>query len=133
MRRLRPVLALALIGGWLPWGGCATPPRAEAPAPATAKIVVENFTGWSWRVAFEPLGTDRAAPETGSWQPVAPQETKTFTVAGGAYRLRREPVAPNGVPVLSEGADESVELLLVPGRTYTWPLATLFSGDGGRP
>ena len=49
----------------MPWGGCATPPRAEAPAPATVKVVVENLTGWPWRVAFEPLGTGRGCTAAG--------------------------------------------------------------------
>ena len=136
---------LALGAGW----GCAAPkPGAMTRGPQVAVVTVENHTDWPWRIAFVRVenpappppaflqsGTAESppAPHGLPWLTLAPREMRRVDLAGGIYRVYRElqqgKTDPKDVPPLDPAP--GVSLWLVPGRSYTWPLATLFSTEEG--
>lgn len=105
--------------------GCASKPQPVRPVESAAFVVVENHTDFAWRVSLVPV-----AAATSAWREVAPREVVKLAFPPGVYRVRREIVAEgaSGAPV--SAADAAIDLTLAGGRTYTWPLATLFSNDG---
>ena len=127
---------LALVFG----KGCASPthPPSTPYVPQSAIVSVENHTDWSWRIAFVHTDSPSASPTSSiglPWITVEPREIRRVDLSGGIYRvkceLQRE--APDAVAATApaEEAQSEACLWLVPGRTYTWPLATLFSTEEG--
>ena len=138
------LLALAL------GGGCTTPPQPATPyVRQTAVVMVENHTEWPWRIAFvrtestapsspPPSYASTPAPEAAPappglpWLTLAPREIRRIDLPGGIYRVHREVLRAKSDSVEPETAtatDAGVSLWFVPGRSYTWPLATLFSTE----
>ena len=125
-------------------GGCAAPTPAINYAPQTAQVTVENHTDWPWRIAFVRV-VNTAAPATAAlsappataglpWQPVAPREILKLNLSGGIYRVHREllrATTESADLAPASATDAGVSLWFVPGRSYTWPLATLFSTEEG--
>jgi len=93
-------------------------------AEPVALVAVENHTDFEWRILFEPIAD---TPVTPAWRDVAPRAIVKIALAPGVYRARRE-ISTEGAP--SPPADDAYELKLEGGRTYEWPLATLFSSEG---
>ena len=138
---------LALAAG----AGCATrrPPVVDY-APQVAMVTVENHTDWPWRIAFVRVENPASAPTPAiapspateappapaglPWVALAPRETRRLDLAGGIYRVHRELLRvktdPLEEPPVSDPSS-GASLWLVPGRSYTWPLATLFSTEEG--
>ena len=135
-------------------GGCASPPpRATPYVSQTAVVTVENHTEWPWRIAFvrtestapsapPPGYTSAASPEAAPappgmpWQTLAPREIRRIDLPGGIYRVHREVLRAKIDPVEPDTAvvtDAGVSLWFVPGRSYTWPLATLYSTEEVAP
>ena len=142
------LLALAL------GGGCASPPQTSTPYVAqTAMVRVENHTDWPWRIAFirtetttapssppsytlNPTRESGPAPAALPWLPLAPREIRRIDLPGGIYRVHRELLrerTDSTDPLTPAETDAGVSLWMVPGRSYTWPLATLFSTEGAAP
>jgi hypothetical protein len=135
-------------------GGCASPPQPATPyVRQTAVVMVENHTEWPWRIAFvraesttasapPPSYTSASAPEAAPappglpWLTLAPREIRRIDLPGGIYRVHREVLRAKIDPVepeTSAATDAGVSLWFVPGRSYTWPLATLFSTEEVAP
>jgi hypothetical protein len=115
--------------------------------------MVENHTEWPWRIAFvraesttasapPPSYTSASAPEAAPappglpWLTLAPREIRRIDLPGGIYRVHREVLRAKIDPVepeTSAATDAGVSLWFVPGRSYTWPLATLFSTEEVAP
>lgn len=130
-------------------GGCASRPQPVTPyVSQTAVVVVENHTEWPWRIAFVRAETNAAAPpppyasSTASeavpappglpWVTLAPREIRRIELPGGIYRVHREVLRAKSDSVEPDSGtttDVGVSLWFVPGRSYTWPLATLFSTE----
>ena len=135
-------------------GGCASPPQPATPyVRQTAVVMVENHTEWPWRIAFvraesiaptapPPSFTNTSASEATParpslpWLTLAPREIRRIDLPGGIYRVHREVLRAKIDPVEPEtgaATDAGVSLWFVPGRSYTWPLATLFSTEEVAP
>ena len=132
-------------------GGCAAPPPPVSNyVPLTAVVRVENHTDWPWRIAFirtnspatsaprpdpDAAAQESVADEEVRWLALAPRENLRVDLRGGIYRVRREVLNTTTDPltglVPASEAEPDVSLWLVPGRSYTWPLATLFSTEEG--
>ena len=132
-------------------GGCATPPLPVSNyTPLTAVVRVENHTDWPWRIAFirtnspaastprptpDPAAQESTADEEVRWLSLTPRENLRVDLRGGIYRVRREVLRPPSDPMTglapASEVEPDVSLWLVPGRSYTWPLATLFSTEEG--
>ena len=131
-------------------GGCASPPQpAKLYVSQTAEVRVENHTEWPWRIAFvraestapsappssyTSTPAPEAAPATPGlpWLALAPRENRRIDLPGGIYRVHREVLrakTDSAAPEIRAATDAGVSLWLVPGRSYTWPLATLFSTE----
>ena len=138
---------IALLAG----GGCTTHrPPVVAYVPQVALVTVENHTDWPWRIAFVRVENPAASPPSTlasstttetppapaglPWVALAPRETRRLDLAGGIYRVHRELLRlktdPQENPPTNDPAAPT-SLWLVPGRSYTWPLATLFSTEEG--
>lgn len=135
-------------------GGCASPPKIATPYVAQNAVVkVENHTDWPWRIAFvrtettsapsfppsytlKPTRESGPAPAALPWLPLAPREIRRIDLPGGIYRVHRELLrerTDSTEPLPPAETDAGVSLWMVPGRSYTWPLATLFSTEEAAP
>jgi hypothetical protein len=111
-------------------GTSCSAPVSPRPVTPPAVVVIENHTGYDWRVAFTPttpLPAERPGPEP-RWIDVAPRATRRMELVAGTYRVQRALVAE-----AAPRADPGVELILEAGRTYPWPLGTLLSAEGVEP
>jgi hypothetical protein len=113
------------------FAGCAT--QAErAPDVEPAVVVVENHTEFAWKVSFAPA--QRAfAEDAADWRTVPARAVKTLALPPGVYRVGRAVAEEAGSLAADDAGREGVEMKLVAGGTYTWPLGTLFSTDGVEP
>jgi hypothetical protein len=102
---------LPLFAALLACAGCTSPARVVPAARASAEIVVENHTDQEWRVEF-------GARE---WT-ISPRETRRINLAGGTYEVSREMFGTEAA-----GGAEKTTIFFEAGRSYTWPLGTLFS------
>jgi hypothetical protein len=131
------VLLLMAIGS-----GCtsSSPSISSNYTPQHAVVIVENHTDWPWRIAFnrEDSSTTPSSENVSidlPWVTLAPREVRRIDLAGGVYRVRRELISPQTDTQIetlpAAEAESEVRLWLVAGRSYTWPLATLFSTEEG--
>jgi hypothetical protein len=108
------------------WAGCTSPARPVRPVEVVARVVVENHTDFAWRVSLVSVDAEGTPPR---WQAVAPRETLKLAFNPGVYRVRREITGDGDAGEPRSTPDSGIDLTLIGGRTYTWPLATLFSKD----
>lgn len=101
--------------------GCSLTSRPLTPARPPAVIEVANHTDSFWRISFQP-SWDAESPQ---WIEIAPRVTRRVELAAGVYHVRRVWLKADAEP-----ADPGRELTFVSGRTYGWPLGTLFSSEG---
>ena len=116
VRVLAPACFLALAA-------CAGPGGAR-PLPV-ATVVVENHSGYAWRVEFLSPDNQSVSPQASA--DLAPREIKSLTLPPGTYRVRSGVVGEAATPA----ADVDVELR--EGRSYVWPLGTLLSAESPGP
>lgn len=97
---------------------------------------MENHTDLSWRIYFGSVNA-AVSPGERSWLEVAPRATRRVTLAGGEYVVSREVVFSSTVDAGklddSSGTGEKTTLRFEAGRTYTWPLGTVFSQEAPTP
>lgn len=116
----RPAVRLAHLAAAaaLLAAGCAH--RGEiAPAPP-ARVRIQNHSDFAWRVTLAPDGG--SAPTT--WE-IPPRGERRVAVPAGAYRLRQTPADAADAGARETAPGDAVRL--GPGKSYTWPLATLLS------
>lgn len=121
---------VVLFGFVLSGVACSNRKNARHPAVRPAVIIVENHTGYDWRIAFTSIAPAAAGSEAAvpSWIDVSARATRRVELVEGAYRVRRALVA-EAAPL----DDQGVELIFENGRIYTWPLGTLLSSEGVEP
>lgn len=117
--RLAAVLLLLALG-------CAHP-EAARPREPDATLRIRNLTDFEWVVSLLPAGPGSQGPPPAPWR-LPPRAERVVTVAAGAYRFSRSlGDASTGEFLPSGDAAADAPVRLRPGRSYTWPLATLLS------
>ncbi len=117
--RLPPArLAAAFV---LLLAGCANP-EAAGPRPPEATVRIRNLSDLEWTVALEPSEPRSAPFALPAWR-IPPRGERVVSVPAGAYRLRRS----FGDALAPDACAEGETIRLLPGRGYTWLLATLLS------
>jgi hypothetical protein len=124
---VRPATRLCVT---LAAAGCAAPPvLAPPPAAETAHLIVVNFSDYAWQLDLTP--TPGQSPSS---RRIAPRATVDLPLPGGSYAVDQSLLNADGQPA----STRHLSVRFDAGRTYRWPLATLFSsadstatGEGG--
>lgn len=100
----------------------------------SAEVVVANPSGFTWRIALQPLADANAFNHPAvPWIQVAPRAVLRLKPTAGVYRVHRQWVDVEGRTTPAGTSADSTELTFDAGRTYHWPLATLLSGEEDAP
>jgi len=105
--------------------GCAHP-EAARPREPDATLRICNLTDFEWVVALQPVEAESPRPSPAAWR-LPPRTERIVSVAAGTYRFRQSFGDTNAGELAASDAAADAPITLRPGRTYTWPLATLLS------